>query len=273
MVETLPPDIRLRLEQTLAQWRAWRCQPTLEGPPPIVRLLSGGLSNYTIVVGSDSQYVIRIDGKQVHSNRLSRTAEWRVLQSAHAASIAPGPRYFNPDLGAMVSDYHIEVEDKTAPTADIAALLRAIHAQPSIHYKLDLGERINNYERQIDPSVPQPSPPLRETALVALQQLSEEPQTTVLCHNDLLAANRLNTSSGLMAIDWEYCAMGSPWFDLAVVIVGDKINDTEKHTLINAYLQRAPTAQEQFTLERYCQVYRYLEQLWYLANKGVPLNP
>jgi thiamine kinase len=273
MADTIPPDIRLRVEQTLAQWRAWNCQPKLKGPPSVLKALTGGLSNYSALVGGERKYVVRIDGRQVRANHLSRAAEWRVLHSAHEALIAPCPRYYNPDLGAMVCDYHEPVMENGPAITKIATLLRDIHALPPVHYKLDLKERIGAYEHQLgDQKTRQLSQSLRQKALSALELLSQEPENVVLCHNDLLAANRLDTALGLLAIDWEYCAMGSPWFDLAVIVIGDKMSEAQREALVLAYLQRPATTAEQLLLERYCEVYRYLEQLWGLTNDAAALN-
>ena len=102
MVETLPRNIQLKLDQTLAQWHSWRRDPTLTQIPKTRRLLSPGLSNYSILVEADRQYVVRIDGLNPAVIGLSRQTEWRALQSASAAGLAPQPRYYNPELGSLV---------------------------------------------------------------------------------------------------------------------------------------------------------------------------
>ena len=63
----------------------------------------------------------------------------------------------------------------------------------------------------------------------------------------------------------EYCAMASPWYDLAVVINGDALVDTDTDVLIETYLGRAPNTRERDALHLYGCIYRYLELLWYLA--------
>jgi thiamine kinase-like enzyme len=86
-----------------------------------------------------------------------------------------------------------------------------------------------------------------------------------LCHNDLLAANRLRSGGVLWALDWEYCAMGSPWYDLAVTQCGDSLGEVETDELLRSYLGRSPQSDELERLRDYGRVYRYLELLWYLA--------
>ena len=54
------------------------------------------------------------------------------------------------------------------------------------------------------------------------------------CHNDLLAPNRLRSGGKLWALDWEYCAMGSPWFDLAVISCGENYSHEDNEAFAKA---------------------------------------
>jgi thiamine kinase-like enzyme len=96
-----------------------------------------------------------------------------------------------------------------------------------------------------------------------MQEIGARPQASVLCHNDLLRANRLHSAGRLWAIDWEYCAMGDPWFDLAVVATGDQLDGAQRTALLKAYLHREPTSDDYLNLHRHNCVYRYLELLWH----------
>ena len=65
--------------------------------------------------------------------------------------------------------------------------------------------------------------------------------------------------------------MGSPWYDLAVIVAGDGLGSAQQRSLLEAYLDRPATAAEQRRLQQYACVYRYLELLWYLAlEKPLP---
>jgi len=59
--------------------------------------------------------------------------------------------------------------------------------------------------------------------------------------------------------------MGSPWYDLAVVIHGDDLSRDAGESLAAHYLGRAPAPHEQALVYRYGMLYRYLELLWYLT--------
>ena len=270
MVASLPGNIRLKLQQTLAQWRQWQCDTPLPAAPEVEAVLAHGLSNFSVLVASDRRFVVRIDGVNPAVHRLNRQREWHHLDAANRAGLAPAPRYFNPELGSLVCDY-LE-PDKAQPLAltDLARLLRGIHALPAGHHRLDLAERLRSYEQHLAHSDPRREAllaPYRPAVAAALASCHDPGQPSVLCHHDLLRANRLYSDGRLFALDWEYCAMGSAWYDLAVVIAGDELGADATDTLLQAYLGRRPEAAEARLVRRYACVYRYLELLWYAVQR------
>ena len=62
MPAELPRHIQLKLEQTLAQWPHWRVETPMTAAPKVVAVLSPGASNFSILVASSRQFVVRIDG-------------------------------------------------------------------------------------------------------------------------------------------------------------------------------------------------------------------
>ncbi len=276
MTFALPRNIQLKLEQTLAQWTQWRCTPALTSTPEVVRVLTPGVSNFSVLVQAGQHFVVRIDGLNPSAHGLSRQTEWRTLEAAHRAGLAPTPRYCNPELGSLVCDYLAPDDAKVVPVADVARLLRAIHQLPARHHRLDLAERILRYEKQIEHRGRALGDELRgcrRKVEALLQAMSRQPGVTVLCHNDLLRANRIYSAGRLWALDWEYAAMASPWYDIAVVINGDSLPTPDIEAFLNAYLGRAPHEKERDTLYQYGCIYRYLELLWYLALDKPVLGP
>ncbi|MDZ7784483.1 MAG: choline kinase family protein [Halioglobus sp.] len=270
MTPDLPESIRLRLRQTLDQWRCWRCDPPLAAPPRAVAWLGHGHSNFSVrATAQQRQFVVRIDGINPAHHGLNRRAEWRSLQSAHAAGLAPCPRYFNPDLGSLVYDYLPADRSQPERVEDVGRLLRAIHRLPPRRHRLDLGERVRHYERLVErnryPLPDELTATGAEIAALTTRAAREDPAQT-LCHNDLLRSNRLYSGGRLFALDWEYCAMASPWYDLAVIAHGDELGETAAAQLATAYLEREPTDAEQMRLRHYGCIYRYLALLWYLAT-------
>jgi thiamine kinase len=275
MATVLPRNVQLRLEQTLAQWPRWQCNPTLIRSPGVVRVLSPGFSNYSVLVESGQHFVVRLDGQKPAAHGLSRQTEWHTLDAAHRAGLAPRPCYFNPDLGSLVCAYLEPDATQELQIPDLARLLRDIHSLPARHHRLDLAERILRYEKQVEHRGRVLDAAVRDcrSQVTELLQGLQQQGGTVLCHIDLLRANRLYSRGKLWALDWEYCAMASPWYDIAVVVNGDEMSAPETNALLEAYLSRAPYDEERIALHRYGCVYRYLELLWYLALDKPVLAP
>jgi len=222
-----------------------------------------------MLVEAGRQFVVRIDGIKPSAHGLNRQGEWRSLSAAHRADLAPRPCYFNPELGSLVCEYLTPDEHQPVDMKDMAKLLRGIHQLPARHHRLDLAERILSYEKRLAHRHPTRTAELAKCGQEVSEIVgttSKDEQPLVLCHNDLLRANRLYSGGKLYALDWEYSAMGSPLYDLAVVAAGDNLGPTATHNLLEAYSGIQPTAVEQQLVTQYGCVYRYLELLWYLTQ-------
>jgi aminoglycoside phosphotransferase (APT) family kinase protein len=113
--------------------------------------------------------------------------------------------------------------------------------------------------------------PLRDLPPVAghcLRQAAERSRThsgiQVICHNDLLQANRLAHGGRLLAIDWEYARPGDAFFDLAVV--ASELDARQRVALLAAYLRRHPTGQEQQHLIDQLVLYTAIAACWYMRH-------
>jgi len=275
MVAALPRNIQLKLQQTLSQWRQWHCEPALTARPSVAAVLTTGLSNFSVLVESGRRFIVRIDGVNTAVHNLNRQGEWRNLQAAHRAGLAPGPRYFNPELGSLVCDYLEPDKQQPMVISEVAALLNAIHRLPARHQRLDLPERMLSYEKRLDHRAAPRAALLthyRDGVRTVLATAEADKRATVLCHHDLLRANRLYSGGRLYAIDWEYAAMGDPCYELAAVAAGDSLSTRETDELLAAYLGRAAGENERRRVQQYGCAYRYLELLWYLAQDHPALD-
>jgi len=66
--------------------------------------------------------------------------------------------------------------------------------------------------------------------------------------------------------------MASPWCDLAFIITGDDLSADQGEELVERYLQRTVTPKDQQWLSAYLSVCRYLELLWYQAQRHTGLD-
>lgn len=276
MSQQLPPQTLRKLEQTLAQWRQWRGADDIPGAPHLVRQL-GGISNYTLLAEAAGQgFCIRLDQVNPAANGLNRQVEWRALLQAHAAGIAPRPRYFNPEIGVLVCDYLPPDKDQSITPSGLAKLLQAIHQLPRLHFRLDLAERIRRYHHQLGAIEPVTASTLENLDKATAPLLAEMISTTgdnCLCHNDISRENLLLSGGRLYALDWEYCAMGNPWFDLATSQLNAGLEARQQDELLEHYLQRPATDRDRNLVEKWTYLARYLELLWYLSQRPDYLDP
>ncbi|QIB66649.1 choline/ethanolamine kinase family protein [Kineobactrum salinum] len=272
MATALPRAIRLRLDQALAQWPHWDLQPAPGSPPRVLQPLGQGLSNHSFLLEAGARrFVLRLDGLNPHAYGLNRQTEWRILHNACAAGLAPRPRYCNPELGALVCDYLAPDPATAEDPVAVAALLRAIHRLPAVHARLDLSERCRRHEHTLRAAAGagwHALAALAEPLALLLEQAETLAGPLLLCHNDLLRSNRLHSGGRLWAVDWEYAAMGSAWFDLAAVQAGDEMPEADSRALLQAYLGREPQPQQLHTLALFDCIYRYLELLWYAQREN-----
>jgi thiamine kinase len=271
MVKTLPEKQRLRLTWAVDQWSDWDSDPPLNSRPEFINVLNNGVSNHSFLVQSEKQlFVIRLDGNNILALNLNREQEWQAQSIAWRHKLAPRPIYQNTHQGVFVSEYiqqsphEIEAEIKT--TAD---LLLNIHKLPSSTFKLDIIERTRYYKRLAIVNKPDRKFDIEKIWLLFLplaKKANELCTKSVLCHNDLLRANRLLYKNKLIAIDWEYAAMADPFFDLAVVIEGDHLSVDESGQLLNFYIgeNNISQAEERLLLNR--ALYRAIDLLWHLAT-------
>ncbi len=263
-----PQAAQHRLELALRQWRRWRSASPPEAQPTLQRGLEGGRSNHSYLVSDgERRFVVRIDGVQAARHGLSRSAEWQILRSAHAVGITPEPCFFHPELGALVTGYAEPDPARVLAAAELAALLRQIHALPPRHYRLDIVERIGRYEGQLRHHHLPLQPAERRAIEQCLDSVSGA-AATVLCHNDLIPANLLRSGGRLLALDWEYAAMGDPLFDLAGAALGLELAPGADIELLEHYLGDAADTTWRAALQRQRVLCRYIELLWYLLEPG-----
>ena len=63
------------------------------------------------------------------------------------------------------------------------------------------------------------------------------------CHNDLLPANLIDDGARVWLIDWEYAAMGDPWFDLGNLAENNELSESAERRLLELYFGE-PRAEE-----------------------------
>lgn len=227
---------------------------------------SDGPTNENWLVERDGErYVLRLDKPEASRLGLDRHSEKAVCEAIAAAGLGPQPVHFDADTGVYLRHF---VPGRSWTPADLenrdnldklAALLRRVHALPPAGRDFKPLKAAGRYARQVGTAK---AGELFGQAATAYALL--EPASPALCHNDLFCANILSTDAGVALIDWEYAAVGDPFFDLAVVVQHHLVAAGLANHFLAAYLQREPSARERSRLDRQRRFYQALLDLWNL---------
>ncbi|WP_323846268.1 choline kinase family protein [Microbulbifer magnicolonia] len=256
-LDIIPPD-----------WRNWSAST-----PTVVKPLDGGLTNRSFLLeAGDDLLVLRINSAISASLDLNRTAEHQALLRANNAGICAPLIYCDPQQQYLVTRYLPGGPwdmGSAGALRRLARLVRSIHALPDIDAKLDINAKAANYWQSIDD---------RADFTPALRALAQEVQWHItaagalsrgarLCHNDLLITNLIAASGGnLYAIDWEYAAMGDPFYDLAVIVEEHGLDTAQQQLLLSEYLNEPVAAIDRQRLDHWRVIYGYLCALWYAVQ-------
>ena len=251
-----------------ADWAHWS-----RSAPRLVRPLTSGLTNRSYLIAADKiQLVLRINSPISNQLDLDRAAEAQALQLADRAGLCAPVIYCDPQHRYLVTRFVTGIPlDSTATgaLAKLAQLLGRIHQLPTIAAELNIEQKIASYWRSVERDDPlfNPLTALQQKVLPHITAADALSSGNVLCHNDLLQNNLIDSSDGrLYAIDWEYAASGDPFYDLAVIAEGHDLDHSARHNLLAAYLQSPVTNADEQRLHHWQIIYRYIAVLWYTVQ-------
>ncbi|KZN41385.1 hypothetical protein N482_03540 [Pseudoalteromonas luteoviolacea NCIMB 1942] len=98
------------------------------------------------------------------------------------------------------------------------------------------------------------------------QQLSQWPNDTRYCHNDLVKDNVLQTCNGIYFIDFEYAQYNDLYFDLAALCCSFELTKKQQKTLLDTYYVICKSPLPNYAekkLEAYIGCYLILSIAWY----------
>lgn len=239
---------------------------------PIERL--GGLTNMVFRLG---EYCLRLPGKGTEEY-INRRNETIAAQAAAAVGVSPEILYVDRATGEMVSRF-VEGAITMSPEAfksSAGAPTRAGIAFRTLHdsgaifpAQFELFAMIDEYLGILehkDVDLPEGyHDTLREAETVRVA-LSAHPLPNVSCHCDPLCENFLDTGHRMWVVDWEYCGMNDPMWDLADLAVEGNFDAAQEEELISAYFGGQPTAFERGRIIIYKAMCDLLWTLWGLIQ-------
>lgn len=220
-----------QLTTLLSTWRQWNTVVPLAAQPTLGTPLAEGSGHRLYALEESPSLCLRLRHRPTSPIRGGFSREISAWGHAAVKGLAPRLAYVASTEEVVICErlYH---EDQAISGDALGALARAIHQLPETPYSLCLHEVIDDYLLQM------PAEKRRQWRSVvddprtshALELLEQD--TPRLCHNDLTAGNLLYRQGQWVAIDWEYAAMGSRYFDVAIAMEG--LPREEQGALLNA---------------------------------------
>ncbi len=238
----------------------------LNGAVVLEKLAGGPTSESWLLSAGDEQFVARFDQPLARLLELDRRTELEVLHSVSAAGIGPQVIWADPDKGVLLTSYipgnawsSMDVHNPGRLGA-LALILRQLHSLPLRGPVFAPGKIALAYARQIGTHS---ASRIAEQAAKLAEKLLSETRQPALCHNDLVHGNIIGRET-IRLIDWEYSAVGDPYFDLAVIVRHHQLKADRVENFLHAYF--GTPGKEHFSrLEAFCRLYDRLAALWYLS--------
>ena len=208
-----------RLSPALAAWRAWDLALPLQAPPRLGLQTAQGSGHAIFEIHSDEEtrtpLLARIRVQSTRSTEGGFHQEMAAWQAAADEALAPKIVYVD-ELNEVVICHKAHQPQISVDAETLGKLCKQIYALPTAGPRLQLRTDIKTYLDAMSATARRAwqRAMLAGNVDEALSLLERD--TPYFCHNDLTAGNLMSDNKQLLAIDWEYAAPGSRYFDIAI---------------------------------------------------------
>ena len=243
------------IKAALDQWRHWTLGDTNDRPS-LGELLGEGSANRVYELVPIRQQVLRFAHKSHELSVNPSRQEIELWKLVANEGLAPTVYYHSDDGDVVITD-RLSFRDVSLEAR--AELCKQIHHLRPRGSQLRLTEVAATYRAAANEKSSQSALETdRQSIRRDLSQLDSE--SPVFCHNDLSSYNVGWLGDRLLAIDWEYAAMGSPHYDVASASAGMKHN--ERYEFAMRVLE---STFDQNLWSTACRVVPLINYLWALA--------
>jgi thiamine kinase-like enzyme len=261
------------LDEVIARVPEWRGARVRRTTP-----LEGGITNENHRVEVDGEaFVVRLGGQSADLLGIDRVCERAAAETAARLGIGAEVVYAFPEEGVLVTRW---VPGRTLGAEDVArpeilprvvAVLRTVHGAAPVEGRFSPFRTAETY-RTVARRHGVAGPAELDDWLAWVRRLEATlpPTPPVLCHNDLLAANFVDDGLALRLLDWEYAAMGDPFFDLGNLAANAELPPEAEARLLAAYFGPAGPPSDAFRRLAVMRVASDLrEATWGLVQAGI----
>ena len=203
------------LRHCLDRWQDWQLPNPLDGPPGLGSLMAQGSGHSVYEIISTPRLIGRLRHQSTRLTDEAFSQELMAWSRAAQDGLAPGIVFVDEKQQAVICE-RVDSAAQPASGDALGTLCRQIHELPGVTHQLTLATDIEHYLTQLPPHLADPWRAAMQTCDTETALASLEEDTSYLCHNDLTPDNLMTHGNHLMAIDWEYAAMGSRYFDVAI---------------------------------------------------------
>lgn len=242
-----------------------------------VERLSGGITNenYKVTLGPQ-RFVLRVSGKGGELLGIDRAHERRCAKIAAKAGIGAEIVAVVDDFDATLSRFIDGRPISRAAAGEPSTLRRVVRSIKKYHRGPKFPGSFSPFEtvRRYHTLALQKRVRLPDETPEALRLMGRLEQTLgpcrrpLPCHNDLLAANFIDDGRTIRIIDWEYAAMGDPFFDLGNFAINQELRPEARRLLLTEYQGKA-APEDLARLEGFCLASDLREAFWGLAQSGL----
>jgi thiamine kinase-like enzyme len=239
---------------------------------PVTRL--GGLTNRVYALSSA---VLRVPGTgtEAYINRSNEAASARIASDAH---VSPEVLYADGTTGFMVTRLisnavtmtpeHFKTRLGAPARAGLA--LNKLHTSGGIFpFRFELFAMIDEYLGFLatrDVALPAGYHEVVREAGAIRQVLLRKPAPLAPCHCDPLCENFLDDGARMWIVDWEYCGMNDPMWDLGDLSVEGGFTDEQDIEMLHAYFGHDPSPKDHGRMVIYKAMCDLLWTLWGLIQ-------
>lgn len=239
----------------------------------------GGLTNRVYRLGD---LVLRLPGKGTE-DYIDREAEAVSARAAAAAGVSPEVIHADPASGIMVTRFIDGTEtmspqafrSRNGTPARAGRILAQLHRSGAVFpARFELFAMIDDYLGHLagkDVALPQGYHQVLDEAQAVRAALAARPLPLLPCHCDPLCENFLDTGDRMWVVDWEYCGMNDPMWDLGDLSVEAGFDAGQDAEMLHAYFNGPPSAADHGRMVIYKAMCDLLWTLWgllQLANQN-----
>ncbi len=233
----------------------------------------GGLTNKVYRIGD---HVLRIPGAGTEEY-INRANEAVSAQVAADADVSPPVLHADAMTGVMVTTYVDAItmtpqhfQSRLGAPARAGVALHRLHTSGGVFpFRFELFAMIDDYLKVLaSKTVDLPEGyqnVVREAAMIRTA-LDRNPATLAPCHCDPLCENFLDTGQRMWIVDWEYCGMNDPMWDLGDLSVEGAFTQEQDLEMLYAYFESEPPQNDYARMVIYKAMCDLLWTLWGLIQ-------